>query len=313
MLYIGCFYHLKPLSAFWSGLPRLSCSHCSLEALEHVANIPRAPTPCCIPSTQTFIHGSTPLVANACLIRLGSSPSDPIKRHHHRHFGNSFITMADEAANEPPAELGQLPLRPSSTMASVDQPTIATSFPQFALLPEEIRRVIWEQACIPIRMQCLRFPSKCGLPRAGQLDDPADAPNFNYPGIRDDLAAIITTSKQLRRNWAVPGCDKFRNFYWFRDLNKIGGVCPESRDAYLKLGKSRVKLREGIHVSESFDIFHFSSSGSHRNSATCLLTMWPRLSRKCNPFYDRCPISTRPCKNYPVWLINALRSIESRH
>lgn len=207
--------------------------------------------------------------------------------------------MADEAANEPPAEMGQLPLRPSSATASADQPTIATSFHRFALLPEEIRRLIWEQACIPTKIQFLVFAGLGALPRVGQLEDPADAPDFNYPGVHDDLAALIACSADFTERWTVERRREFRKFFWCCDLNRISAVCPESRKVYHNLAnyirQSRVKIQERVHVSESFDIFHFSGYAVPAS----LLTMRPRLCRKCNPSLIRCPVATQPWKGVP--------------
>lgn len=204
---------------------------------------------------------------------------------------NSSIAMPDKATDGSPAEPGQLSPMPSSATASADkQPTIATSFHQFAFLPEEIRRLIWEQACIPTRMRFLLFPKSCSLPRVGLLDDPADAPNFNYHGIRDDLAVLIASSENFQNKWTVPGCFKFASFFGSpgRDVNRISGVCPEARDVYLSLTNQieqrRARTQEGVHVNESFDIFRFSGGGSPRELTTFLLTMRPRLSRKCRLF-----------------------------
>lgn len=207
--------------------------------------------------------------------------------------------MADEAANEPPAELGQLPLRPPPATASADQPTIATSFHRFALLPEEIRRLIWEQACIPTKLQFLDFSGPHGLPRVGRLEDPADAPIFNYPGVHDDLAALIASAADFPEKWTVERPRKFRKFFWCCDLNRISAVCPESRKVYHNLAnyirQSRLKIQERVHVSDSCDIFHFSGSATPAS----LLIMRPRLCRKCKPSYIRCPVATRAWKCVP--------------
>lgn len=207
--------------------------------------------------------------------------------------------MADEAGNEPSAELGQLPLRLSMATASADQPIIATSFHRFALLPEEVRRLIWEQACIPTKIQFLGFSGRCVVPRVGLLQDPADAPNFNYPGVHDDLAALIASAANSQEKWTVERRRKFRKFFWCCDLNRIGAVCPESRRVYHNLAnyirQSRVKIQEKVHVSESFDIFHFSGYAAPDS----ILTMRPRLCRKCKSSYIRCPVATQPWKGVP--------------
>lgn len=208
--------------------------------------------------------------------------------------------MADEPTNEPPAEPGPLSPRSSSATASADtQPTIATTFHKFAFLPEEIRRAIWHQACIPTKMRSLQLPYSSWLPHVGQLRDPADAPDFNTHGIRDELTALIASSKTQPQVWSVPGFRKFRSFYWCSDSNRLGAVCPESRDVYLKLAshirESRVKIQEGVHVSDSLDVFHFTGGGPHLT--TFLLMMRPRLCRKCRPFHTRYPAATQPCKH----------------
>lgn len=192
--------------------------------------------------------------------------------------------MADDTTQEPPAQSGQLSLQTSSATASADQPIIATNFPQFAFLPEEIRRLIWQYACIPTRMHYLQFPKYCNLPQAGLLHDPADAALFHYDGARDDLAMLIADSENYQQQWNVPGCHKFRRFFWRRDLNGLSAVCPESRDVYLNLVKhveqSRLTIKKGVHVNDCFDIFHFSTRNLHRYLATFLLNMRPRLRRK---------------------------------
>lgn len=192
--------------------------------------------------------------------------------------------MANEAANGPPAELSQLPLRPSSATAGADQPTIATTFHQFAFLPEEIRRLVWQYACIPTRMHLLQFPRRCTLPGIGGLTDPADAPNLSYDGVRDDLAILIGDSELFQQRWNVPGRHKFRHFFWRRDLNGLSAVCPESREVYLDLAKhvlqSRLTIRKGVHVNESLDIFQLSDRSWYRCSRSFLLNLRPRLCRK---------------------------------
>lgn len=211
------------------------------------------------------------------------SLSPPVQQNHHLLTGCS-VAMDDEATQEPPAQSGQLSLQTSSATASADQPIIATSFPQFAFLPEEIRRLIWQYACIPTRMQFLQFPTYCALPRVGRLDDPADAPKFNYDGVRDDLAMLIANSENYQQQWSVPGCHKFRRFFWRRDLNGLSAVCPESRDVYFNLVKhteqNRLTIKKGVHVNDSFDIFHFSTRNPLKFVTAFLLNMRPRLRRK---------------------------------
>lgn len=192
--------------------------------------------------------------------------------------------MADDATQEPPAQPGQLSLQTSSATASADQPTIATSFHRFALLPEEIRRLIWQYACIPTRMHYLQFPRHCNLMPVGHLHDPADAPSFVYDGVRDDLAMLIANSENYQQQWNVPGCRKHRRFFWRRDLDGLSAVCPESREIYLSLVKhaeqSRLTIKKGVHVNDSFDIFYFSTRNFHDYSTTFLLNLRPRLRRK---------------------------------
>lgn len=191
--------------------------------------------------------------------------------------------MADDATQEPPAESGQLPLKTSPATASAEQPTIATSFPQFAFLPEEIRRLIWVQACFPTRIHFLDFPRTCTLPPVGSVSDPADAPHVYKHGVRDDLAMLIANSENYKQQWSVPGCHKFRRFYWRRDFNRLSAVCPEARDIYLSLindEQSQLALKNKVHVNTSFDIFHFSSSDLNKDETTFLLNMRPRLCRK---------------------------------
>jgi hypothetical protein len=192
--------------------------------------------------------------------------------------------MADDATQEPAAEPGQGSVQTSSATATADQPTAATSFPLFAFLPEEIRRMIWQHACFPTRIHYLGFPKTCILPPVGLLSDPARAPHLTYDGVRDDLAMLIANSDNYKQQWSVSGCNKFRHFYWRRDLNRVGAACPEARDAYLNLvNQNSVAIKKGIHVNESFDIFHFSSLVSNRDLTTFLLTLRPRLCRKSKP------------------------------
>ena len=192
--------------------------------------------------------------------------------------------MADDAMQNLPADSGQSSLQTSSATASVaDQPTIAASFHRFAFLPEEIRRLVWQQACFPTRVHFLKFPSYCTLPRVGFVEDPADAPSLNYDGVRDDLAMLIANSDNYKQSWGVPGSRKFRRFYWRRDFNGLGAVCPEARDVYLSLindEQSQLALKKTVIVNDSLDIFHFSSSISNEDDATFLLTMRPKLCRK---------------------------------
>ncbi|KAK7718639.1 hypothetical protein SLS64_002599 [Diaporthe eres] len=226
--------------------------------------------------------------------------------------------MDDDATQEPPAQSGQLSLQTSSATASADQPIIATSFPQFAFLPEEIRRLIWQYACIPTRMQCLQFPTYCALPRVGRLDDPADAPKFNYDGVRDDLAMLIANSENYQQQWSVPGCHKFRRFFWRRDLNGLSAVCPESRDVYFNLVKhteqNRLTIKKGVHVNDSFDIFHFSTRNPLKYVTAFLLNMRPRLrpiNLAISLDLDTISIATtdkgmEAHHQFPSWLLKAI-------
>lgn len=206
-------------------------------------------------------------------------------RPHHQNLTPSIIAMADDPIKEPPDQPDQLSLQTSpATAGAADQPVIATSFHAFALLPEEIRRQIWQYASISTRMHVLKFPNFCLLPPAGPLEDPTLASHYNYAGIADDLAMLISNSDNYPSTWHVPRCLKFRKFFWRCDLNRIGAVCPEAREAYLSFRQqaehSRLKLSKGVHVNDSFDIFHFSESTILPATATFLLTMRPRLRRK---------------------------------
>lgn len=191
--------------------------------------------------------------------------------------------MADDETQEPLAESGQLSLQTSPATANAPLPTIATSFPQFAFLPEEIRRLIWQNACFPTRTHFLEFPRTCILPPVGSVSDPADAPDLHSNGVRDDLAMLIANAENYPQQWSVPGCHKFRRFYWRRDFNKLSAVCPEARDVFISLvndEKSQLALKKKVHVNPSFDIFHFYSSIRNRDDTTFLLTMRPRLCRE---------------------------------
>lgn len=194
--------------------------------------------------------------------------------------------MADDAAQEIPAEPGQLSLQTLPATADADQPIIATSFPKFAFLPEEIRRLIWQHACYPTRIHFLEFPRACTLPPVGPVSDPADAPHLHFHGVRDYLAMLIANSDNHPQQWSAPGCRKHRQFYWRRrDFNGISAVCPEARDVFLSLvndERSQLALKKKVNVNDSFDIFHFSSPNrfSNRDETTLLLNLRPRLSRK---------------------------------
>lgn len=205
-------------------------------------------------------------------------------RPHHQNLTPSIIAMADDPTQEPADQSDPSPLQISSvTAGAADQPVIATTFHAFALLPEEIRRQIWKYASISTRMHVLEFPRECHLPPAGPLEDPTDVIMYNYAGIHDDLAMLISNSDNYPSTWHVPRCLKFRKFFWRCDLNRIGAVCPEAREAYLSFRQqaehSRLKLSKGVHVNDSFDIFHFSESVLFPTPAF-LLTMRPRLRRK---------------------------------
>lgn len=189
--------------------------------------------------------------------------------------------MAHDATKESHVDPGELSPRSSPATVRAVQPAIATSFPRFASLPEEIRRLIWQHACLPIKMHFLRFPNHCSLPGVGQLTNPVDAPSFGYDGVRDDLAILIRNSENYQNKWGIPGCRKFRRFFWRRDLNFISAVCPEARDVYLNLAnQNRLELKKGAVVNESRDIFHFSSHNYQKHETMFLLTMRPRISRK---------------------------------
>ena len=249
--------------------------------LQSTLPFPRTTHDCTLPSKQLPIHW--PTRSRAREPRVSSSSAPPSKKNH--CITTEWSTaMADDATQEPAAEPGQGSLQTSSATATADQPTAATSFPLFAFLPEEIRRMIWQHACFPTRIHYLGFPKTCTLPPVGLLSDPARAPHLTYDGVRDDLAMLIANSDNYKQQWSVSGCKKFRSFYWRRDLNRVGAVCPEARDAYLNLvNQNSVAIKKGIHVNESFDIFHFSSLVSNRDLTAFLLTLRPRLCRKSKP------------------------------
>lgn len=189
--------------------------------------------------------------------------------------------MADDVTQEDPADSGQSSLQTSAATANAaDQPTVATTFHRFALLPEEIRRMIWRYACFSMRIHFFEFPDACHLPPVGLLSDPSQAPLIPYNGVVNDLAMLIANSENHTQQWKVPGPHRLRNFYWRRDLSRIGSVCPEARDAFLSLvnEQNRLAIKKNVTVNDSIDVFHFSSGYSW--SITNLLNMRPRLSRK---------------------------------
>lgn len=191
--------------------------------------------------------------------------------------------MADDETQDAPADPGQSALQTSSATANAaDQPTVATSFHLFAFLPEEIRRMIWRYACFSMRIHFFEFPCYCLLPPVGALSDPAQAPLQPYYNVLDDLAMLIANSENFTQQWVVPGPHRLRQFYWRRDLSRVGSICPEAREAYLSLvnEQSRLTIKKNVTVNDSIDVFHFPSP-SHRGPETpLLLNMRPRLSRK---------------------------------
>lgn len=190
--------------------------------------------------------------------------------------------MADDEPQDAPADPGQSALQTSSATANAaDQPTVATSFHRFAFLPEEIRRMIWRYACFSMRIHFFEFPDSCLLPPVGLLSNPVQAPLIPYNGVLNDLAMLIANSENYTQRWKVPGPHRLRNFYWRRDLSRIGSVCPEAREAYLSLvnEQNRLAIKRNVTVNVSIDVFHFSSEYSNATTAF-LLNMRPRLSRK---------------------------------
>jgi hypothetical protein len=118
--------------------------------------------------------------------------------------------MADDDAQQHAVEADETSLQASSVTATstVDRPIGAASFPKFAAYPEEIRRMIWQRACLPARMHYLELPKRCTLPAVGLLSDPACASHHmsNHPGICDGLAPVLGEMQRFIRSsedWKV--------------------------------------------------------------------------------------------------------------